>query len=43
MIKLEKILPLFMALVHPDALDCSRMVGVGLQRHEQCLFCIRIG
>ena len=28
---------------YPDALDCTRMVGMGLQRHEQPLFYIRIG
>ena len=28
---------------HPDALDCPRMVGVGLQRYEQHLFCLRFG
>ena len=27
---------------HPDAVDCPGMVGVGIQPHQQHIFCFRI-
>ncbi|MBO4489177.1 MAG: hypothetical protein J5741_05920 [Bacteroidales bacterium] len=52
MIKFEKFLTLFIGIGavgrarlrhHPDALDRPRMVGLGLQRHQQPLFRVRTG